>query len=196
MTVMPPTPTSIILETLVDRAPAEEVTLSWLLHHLSTRSFGIVLLLLGMLGLIPLVSPAAGLLLPIPAFQMIRAKPSPVFPRKVAERAVSTAKLTGVVMRITPTLRYLERFVRPRWQTPFEATKRVVGLVVLLLGLGLFTPIPLSNIPISLTIILLAFAYLEEDGALLTVSLCVSALIFAAGAVALWKSIGAILSLT
>jgi hypothetical protein len=196
MTVMPPIPTSLILENLVNRAPSEQVTLGWLLNHLSTRSFGIVLLLLGVLGLIPLVSPAAGLLLPIPAFQMMRAKPSPVFPRKVIQRAVPTAKLTGVVMRITPTLRYLERFVRPRWHTPFETTKRVIGVVVLLLGLGLFAPIPLSNIPIGLTIILLAFAYLEEDGALLTVSLCISALLFAVGAVALWESAGAIFSLT
>jgi hypothetical protein len=66
----------------------------------------------------------------------------------------------------------LERFIRARWQTPFEATKRVVGGAVLLIAL-LFVPIPLSNVPPALTIVLLAFAYLEEDGALLCATLLI-----------------------
>ena len=69
-----------------------------------------------------------------------------------------------MLVRIIPALRYLERFIRPRWPTPFEITKRVVGVVVLLLGVCLLAPIPLSNLPVSLTIVLVAFAYLEEDG--------------------------------
>ena len=60
------------------RAPCGEVTLAWLLDHLQTRSFGIVLLLLGVVGLLPVVSPAAGLLLMIPAFQITRARAAPI----------------------------------------------------------------------------------------------------------------------
>jgi Exopolysaccharide synthesis, ExoD len=63
--------------------------------------------------------------------------------------------------RAVPVLRYLERFIRPRWQTPFETTKRVVGGANLLVGTLLFAPIPLSNVPPALVIILLSFAYLE-----------------------------------
>jgi hypothetical protein len=47
----------------------------------------------------------------------------------------------------------------------------VIGVFVLLLGVCLLAPLPLSNIPISLTIVLVAFAYLEEDGILLAVAL-------------------------
>ena len=88
-------------------------------------------------------------------------------------------------------LRYLERFVRPRWPTPFEMTKRVIGGVVLLLGIGLLAPLPLSNVPVGLTVILVAFAYLEEDGVLLAAALVLALAVFAIGMGALWGSIAA-----
>jgi hypothetical protein len=161
------------------------------MDHLRPRSFGIILLLLGVCGLLPVVSPVAGLLLTIPAFQMICAHPAPIFPRRVAERAVATDKLAATLMRIIPALRYLERFVRPRWPTPFETTRRVIGGFVLLLGVCLFAPLPLSNIPISLTIVLVAFAYLEEDGILLALALAIALGLFGVGAVALWSTVAA-----
>jgi hypothetical protein len=43
--------------------------------------------------------------------------------------------------------------------------------VVLLMSLTLFVPVPLSNIPPAALISLVAFAYLEEDGALLSLAL-------------------------
>ena len=98
-------------------------------------------------------------------------------------------------MRVTPTLRFLERFVRPRWPTPFEPTKRVVGIVVMMLGAGLFAPIPLSNVPVGLTIILIAFAYLEDDGILLAGALTIALAMLALGALVLWSSVAATLSL-
>jgi Exopolysaccharide synthesis, ExoD len=54
--------------------------------------------------------------------------------------------------RIIPVLSYLERFIRTRWPTPFEVTNRVIGGVVLILGVCLLAPLPLSNF-------LTAFAY-------------------------------------
>jgi hypothetical protein len=187
----PQLPTSVVLERLIRDAPADYVTLAWLMGHLRTRSFGVILLLLGVCGLLPVVSPVAGLMLAIPAFQMIRAHPAPIFPRRVAERPVATDKLTAMLKRIIPALRYLERFIQPRWPTPFEITKRVIGGFVLLLGVCLLAPLPLSNIPISLTIVLMAFAYLEADGILLALALAIALGLFAVGAVALWSMVAA-----
>jgi hypothetical protein len=193
---MKPTPTSQILETLLEGAPDDQITLSWILAHLRTRSFGIVLLLLGILGLVPVVSPVAGVLISIPAYQMIRARPSPMFPRALAERSLPAYRFASMVHRIAPSLRFLERFVRPRWPTPFETTKRVIGVVVLALGIGLLAPFPLSNIPVGLAVILVAFAYLEEDGLMLAVSLIIAFALFAIGAMALWGSVSAMIAAT
>jgi hypothetical protein len=77
------------------------------------------------------------------------------------------------------------------WQgpTPFEATKRMIGGFVLLFGVCLLAPLPLSNIPISLTIVLVAFAYLVEDGILLAVALTITLGLLAAVAATLWSTV-------
>ena len=88
-------------------------------------------------------------------------------------------------------LRFLERFIRPRWPTPFAATKRVVGGVVLLLGASLLIPVPLSNVPSALLIVLIAFAYLEEDGALLCAALVGALLLSVIVVAAAWEAVSA-----
>ena len=85
----------------------------------------------------------------------------------------------------------MERFVRPRWATPFEVTKRVVGGIVLLLGASLLAPVPLSNVPPALAIALIAFAYLEEDGVLLCAALAAALIMLAVAAVVAWETISA-----
>jgi hypothetical protein len=190
---VPPIPTSAILERLIQDAPDSQVSLAWLTNHLRSRSFGIVLLLLGVCGLLPVVSPVAGLMLFVPAFQMIRAHSAPVFPRRISQRTVATDKLAGMLARVIPPLRYFERFVRPRWPTPFESTKRVIGGFVLLLGACLLAPVPLSNVPVSLTIVLMAFAHLEEDGILLAIAMLIALGLFAMGVAALWSMLAATL---
>jgi hypothetical protein len=172
-------PTSRVLRALLDEATAERVSLGWLMDRLGERSFGIILLLLAFLALIPGASPIAGILLTVPAFQMIRAHAGPVFPRRLASRSFETRRLVAVVRRAVPLLRYLERFIYPHWTTPFEATRRLVGGVVLLLSLTLFIPVPLSNIPPAAVISLVAFAYLEEDGALLSLALIAALVLLA-----------------
>lgn len=184
-------PTSMVLHELLDDASAEVVTLGWLVDRLSDRSFGIVLILLGLLGLLPGVSAFAGMLLTVPAFQMMMARSGPVFPYRVASRHFETRRLVRVIRRTVPVLRYLERVIHPRWATPFETTKRIVGGVVLLLGVSLLAPIPLSNVPPALLIILIAFAYLEEDGVLLCVALAAVLIFFTTTAAAVWQAMSA-----
>ena len=77
-------PTSQILHDLVGDAPADSVTLDWLMGRLGDRSFGVVLLLLALVGVLQGVSVFAGVLLTMPAFQMIMARPSPVLPSGIA----------------------------------------------------------------------------------------------------------------
>ena len=187
----PRAPTSVVLDGLLGHEAPEQVTLGWLMGGLGDRSFGVVLLVLALLGLLPGVSAVAGVLLTVPAFQMILARPGAVFPRRVAARRFEAERLARVVRRVVPVLRFLERFIRPRWATPFEATKRVVGGVVLLLAASLLAPVPLSNIPPALAIGLIAFAYLEEDGLLLGIALAAALVMLAVASVAAWEALSA-----
>jgi len=182
-------PTSVVLDGLLGHQAAEQVTLGWLLDGLGDRSFGVMLLLLALLGLLPGVSAVAGALLTIPAFQMVLARPGPVLPRRVATRRFEAERLARLVRRVVPVLRFLERFIRPRWATPGEATKRAVGGTVLLLAASLLAPVPLSNIPPALAIVLIAFAYLEEDGMLLAIALSAALVLLGAAALAAWEAV-------
>ena len=64
-------PASIILQKLHDVAPADHFTLDWLMSNLHKQSFGLIMLVLAIVALVPGISLAGGLLLLIPAFQMI-----------------------------------------------------------------------------------------------------------------------------
>ena len=177
-------PTSVVLQRLHDEAQSDHFTLGWLMGSLRKRSFGIIMLLLALVATAPGVSIVAGLLLMIPAFEMIAGRPAPVFPRWIAARPLPTRHLAALVQRAVPVLRYLEKAIHPRWPTPFEATKRLVGTVVVILNITLlFTPIPLSNVVPALVIALIALAHLEEDGLLLSIAL------LAAVMVAVWETV-------
>ncbi len=181
--------TSTILETLLDDAPRSHVTLSWLIDNLGARSFGIVMLLIGLVGLVPGASPLIGVLLAYPAIQMVMARPAPVLPSIIARRSIETPRLARLIERLIPVLHRLERVVRPRWRTPFEATKRVVGFVILLLGMTLLAPIPFSQIIPALVIMLLAFAFLEEDGMLLCIALSAAVISLSITVAAVWGAV-------
>jgi hypothetical protein len=183
-------PASVLLQRLHDEAPTNHFTLGWLMSRLHRRSFGLIMLLLAVVAIAPGVSIVSGLLLMIPAFQMIAGRHMPVFPHRIATRPLPTRHLAALVQRAVPVLGYLEKLIHPRWPTPLDATKRLVGAVVVLLNITLlFTPVPLSNVVPALMIALIALAYLEEDGLLLAIALLASIIVLAVELVAVWETI-------
>ena len=104
-----------------------------------------------------------------------------------AATAAAVAATAGLGRRAIPMLRYLEKAVYPRWPATVEATKRVVGVIVLLLtAVLLLTPVPLSNVAPAMVIALIALAYIEEDGLLLSVALFAAIVLIGAAAAAVW----------
>jgi hypothetical protein len=77
----------------------------------------------------------------------------------------------------------------------FEAAKRAVGVMVLLLTVVLLlTPVPLSNIAPAIVISLISLAYVEEDGLLLSVALLAAIILIGIASAAVWGTIvGAVL---
>ncbi len=180
---------SVMLQRLHDEAPADRFTLGWLMTGLGKRSFGLVILLLALVAIAPGVSIVAGLLLMIPAFQMIEGLSGPIFPRRLAVRPLPTRHLAALVQRAVPVLRCLEKIIHPRWRTPPEATKRLVGIVVMLLTICLvLAPIPLSNIVPALVIAAISLAYAEEDGLALLIALLAAVLVMIIAVVAVWET--------
>jgi hypothetical protein len=77
----------------------------------------------------------------------------------------------------------------------FEAAKRAIGVMVLLLtAVLLLTPVPLSNIAPAIVISLISLAYVEEDGLLLSVALLAAIILIGIASAAVWGTIvGAVL---
>src|SRR6266508_2360344 len=149
-------PSSRVLEEVIDQAPADYFTVGWLTSTLQQRSFGIVMLLLGLLA---------------------------------------TRHLLRLGGRAIHILKYLEKVVHPRWPMTFEAAKRAVGVMVLLLtAVLLLTPVRLSNVAPAIVISLISLAYVEEDGLLLSVALLAAIILIGIASAAVWGTIvGAIL---
>jgi hypothetical protein len=174
-------PTSVVLEALLRDAPPDYVTIAWLITSLHKRSFGVVMLLIALVSLVPGPSAFIGILLAFPALQMILGQESPSLPRFIALRRIPTPKIARMVHRAIPLLRRLETIIHPRWHTPFEATKRGVGSIML----------PFSHVIPTLVIMLISFAYLEEDGVLLCMSLAAALASFAITAATVWATVRA-----
>jgi hypothetical protein len=180
---------SVALQRLQDEAPKDHFTLSWLTTSLRNRSFGVIMLLLGVAAIAPGVSILAGLLLMVPALQMIAGYSAPTFPRRIADGPLATRHLAALVQRAVPVLKYLEPMIHPRWPIPLEVTERIVGTIVLLLSTTLvFSPIPLSNVVPALLIALISLAYLEEDGLLLSIALLAAVVVLTVMLLAVWET--------
>ena len=164
-----PVPTSDLLRGLLDEAPPDSVTLDWIISRLDERSFGAIMLLLALLAMVPGISLVAGALIIWIAVEMILARPRATLPRFLARYSIATARFTRLIERMALVLCWLERLIRPRWRTPFTLTKSVVGVILLLLGLSLYSPFPLSNLIPSVVIMGMALAYLEKDGVMLAI---------------------------
>ena len=182
-------PTSVVLGELLTGSTSNEVTLAWLIGSLRERSFGLVMLLMALVGLVPGASTFIGALLAFPAIQMILAHDRPGIPRFIAARRIPTARLARLLRRIVPVLQRVERVIHPRWRTPLDATKRVVGFVILLLGATMVWPFPFSHVIPALVIMLIAVAYLEDDGLLLCISLAAALVSLAITATTVWATV-------
>jgi hypothetical protein len=92
-------PASVVLQELHDAAPADQFTLGWLMDRLQKQSFGLIMLLLAIVAIALGISVVGGLLMLIPAFQMIAGRAAPVFPRWITDRPLPTKHLGAVVQR-------------------------------------------------------------------------------------------------
>ena len=131
--MQPRVPTSVLLAQLLKELPPEHVCLAWLIGRLEQRSFGLLILILGLLGLVPGIATFTGLLLAFPAAQMMLGRESVTLPGFLAARSIPARHFGRWTARTIPLFERMETLIRPRLQTPFQATKRAVGLVVLLL---------------------------------------------------------------
>jgi hypothetical protein len=183
-------PTSVHLARMLDRAEEEAVvSIGWLMAQLGRRSFGLTLLVMAVLGFLPGASTVVGLVVAWLAVQMMLGHEAAVLPGPVARRSIAVERLARVIGVAAPWLAWVERLVHPRWPTLFQTTKRLTGIMMLLLGLSMVSPVPFSQVVPALVIMLLALAYLEEDGIALLVALIAALASLSITAAEVWGTV-------
>ena len=185
----PYVPTSVQLAQMLDRAEGPSVSIGWLVEQLGRRSFGLTLFVMAVIGCVPGASTFVGLLVAWPAVQMVLGHEAAVLPSLVARRQIEVGRLAPIIRIVAPRLAWVERLVRPRWPPPFETTKRLTGIVMLLLGLSMISPVPFSHVMPALVIMLLALAYLEEDGVALLIALAAALASLALTGATVWGTV-------
>lgn len=146
----------------------------------------------GVLGA-PLIFLAAQLMLGLP----------PWLPKLISNRSFARTDFEKVLLKVGPWLQKAERLMRPRAQfLARRPAEYLIGLVVLVLSIILFLPIPLGNMLPAIAICILALGLIERDGlwiAIGTVTSVVSMVIvsgvLAAFAFAGWLAIKTFLNL-
>jgi hypothetical protein len=184
-----PIPTSVHLMRMANQVAGSHVSVGCLMKQLGERSFGLTLFMMAVIAFIPGASTVVGVLIAWPAVQMTLGHDTAVLPRLIAQKKIDVEKLARVTRIVAPRLEWVERLVRPRWPTPVQATKRLTGGVMLLLGHSLVSPVPFGHVVPALVIMLLALAYLEEDGVALLVALVAALVSLAATGAALWGAV-------
>jgi hypothetical protein len=156
---------------MLDRVQGARVSIGWLIGELGERSFGLTMLLMAVIALMPGLSTVVGLLIAWPAIQLILGHGAAKLPQALARREIPVARLERLIAALVPRLAWVERLIRPRWPAVFETAHRLVGVAMLLVGLTLVSPVPMTQVVPALVIMLLALAYLEKDGCALLVAL-------------------------
>lgn len=176
------------LEALNEDLPAAHFSLDWMLTKLGAQSTGLIILVLALLAAAPGVSMLAGLLLLVPAAQMIAGQSRPHFPKWILTRPLPSKRLSAILRPAIPALKFIERIVRRRGPAPTRGREIVVGLAVVFLTIRLLTnPLPFSNVVPALVIAVIALAYAEEDGLLLSIALVIGMFTLWADLAVLWK---------
>ena len=140
-----------------------------LLDAFSERAFGLFLLLAILPAFLPLPAGAgaiSGPLVSLAGLQLLAQAEHPWLPRWLQRRPMSTASLDRFRARLSRPLAWLERVSRPRWPAMIDhpAAKAISGLLLVVLGGLLALPIPLTNYPFGLVLLVFAVALIERDG--------------------------------
>lgn len=162
--------TRALIDRLAEGDPDEQLRLADLMAGLGRRAFGVLLLLAlppafipGMAGVIS--TPIVVLV----GVQLIAGVRRPWLPQWLARRGPHRHTLIKFDRWFAPWLARLEKLIRPRLTVLLDhrAAALVSGVLLVLLGLLLALPIPLTNGIFCGLVLLFALALLERDGALM-----------------------------
>ncbi len=146
------------------------VTIQTIMNRVSVKSFGILLAILAIPSAMPVPAPGysvpGGIALVILGAQLITRRAYPWLPQRILNKEVRVGQRPRLIRCMVLFLRFFEFFIRPRLAFVFSnpVCYRLLGAVVLLCGLSMCIPVPLTNTAPAFGVFLIGLGMLEEDG--------------------------------
>ena len=171
--------TSEIMLELSGLGSGERITLVQMLEHMRGRAFGIVMVLMSVLSLIPNLfghAIATGILLVILGFQMALGFTHIRLPKRILKMSFSRSGIKKIMEFAAPKIAFIEKLLRPRLIFITEDIgRRIIGIIVIPLSLLILIPFPLSNTIPSFGILILSLGLIEKDGGVVLIGILISA---------------------
>jgi hypothetical protein len=157
------------LEAFASSIVDERVDLGTIGQFMGRRSIGALLLVLALPMALPIPAPGISIAFGVPLIlvsaQLLVGRRSAWLPPRLARRSITKTEFITFASKALPSLRALERIVRPRlrWMAGDWATIPV-GAICLILAVIITLPIPFGHMVPGAAISVLALGMIERDG--------------------------------
>ena len=166
--------TRILLKQLAIGDGNDDLSLELILDSFRHRSYGLFLLLV----LLPVFIPVpvgqgafSGMLTSLIGMQLLVQFEHPWLPKFIGQRPFKRQHIINSQKRFDRWLGYIEKLCKPRWEYLFDHTwaRAFSGLLLVILGILLALPIPLTNYPFGIIVLAFSLGFIERDGILLSI---------------------------
>ncbi|PNI03561.1 exopolysaccharide biosynthesis protein exod [Vibrio diazotrophicus] len=157
--------TSLFLINTLKSHPEQYLTIGGLLELLRRRSYGALLIMLSLAGLIPGISFFAAVADFLLGLQIALGFHAPRLPTIIQKQRIHREKTLKFTQEVMPWLERIEEYVKPRWEPLSSANaRRVIGAMICVLAAIAILPLPFINFLPNFAIICLALGIIERDG--------------------------------
>ena len=120
------------------------------------------------------IPPGGSTLFSIPLFfiavQMLWGKNTPWMPRWLRGKSLEQTTIDKVVRIAAPRLRWVEKFLHPRFSfTNSKTGERIVGFLWLIFAISIAVPLPMTNFLPGLGTLVMALGMLGRDGVIVSI---------------------------
>jgi hypothetical protein len=174
-----PVRTSKILRELLEKNPDKSFTVRKIVDSIGgTSAFGTSLLAFSIPEVLPIPIPGLFTVVVIPtgiiSAQMVAGNKQLKLPKFLLKRSIPRKALATAIHAILPFLEKSEKYVKPRWQWAVHpASKRFIGAFIFLLALAIALPVPGTNMPLAISIFIIALGLIEKDGMVITLGIII-----------------------
>jgi hypothetical protein len=158
------------------------ITLRQCLDLLGEKSILLVMLICALINSLPFsgipgVSTITGIPITLLGISLIFSTDRTWLPKRVADYHLKPGRMLTLLERLVPFLRRLDRIIRQRLLVLSRPpVLNMIGGVIVIMGLMLALPLPLTNFPIGICLSLLAIGLITRDGVVIALGLALAAI--------------------